>query len=397
LIEIRKVEPGEMHEYVRAQGMAFGVHRDAEIVDELVGLVGGQHCVAAFEDGRVVGTTMDFDAGLTLPGGASAAMVALTWVGVLPTHRRQGAMRGLIEAQLATARERGVPLAGLWASEVAIYGRFGFGPATSHYDAVEVERRHGAFARPLEDGGRVRLIASEEAAAVLPVVHERARLLRAGDVSRPDSEWQFLTAIKRLAETFLVVHEDAAGTADGYALYKIERHWTAAVAQNTVQCEELMWATPEAHAALWRFLLDIDLVAKVRVATRPLDEPVRWLLADPRRASFGPVLDGMWLALLDEPAALSARSYAADGSLALEVDGRVLRLEAVGGESSCEPSSDAPELAVSSQALAAAYLGGHRFAELAQGGLVEERADGALRRADRMFQAERVAWCSSLF
>ena len=222
-------------------------------------------------------------------------------------------------------------MAGLWASEVAIYGRFGFGPATSQYDAVEVERRHGAFARPFTDRGRIRLIAAEDAAAVLPAVHERARLLRAGDVSRPDSEWRFLTALKRLAETFMAVHEDAAGSADGYALYKIDKHWAAGVPGNTLQCEELMWATPEAHAALWRFLLDVDLVAKVRVALRPLDEPVRWLLADPRRASFGPVLDGLWLALLDVPAALAARSYAADGTLVLEVDGRVLRLEAADG------------------------------------------------------------------
>jgi predicted acetyltransferase len=324
-------------------------------------------------------------------------MLAVTWVGVMPTHRRRGAMSGLLEAQLAAARERGLPLAGLWASEVAIYGRFGFGPATSQYDAVDVERRHGAFARPFADDGRIRLAAADETAAVLPAVHERARLQRSGDVSRPDFEWSYLTAPKRLTETFVAVHEDAAGTADGYALYKIDKQWTAGVPGNTVQCEELTWATPQAHAALWRFLLDIDLVANVRVAMRPLDEPVRWLLADPRRAGFGRVLDGLWLALLDVPAALAARSYAADGALVVEVDGRVLRLEAAAGGASCEPTQGPAELVVSSQVLAAAYLGGHRFAELAQGGLVEERAEGALRRADVMFQAERVAWCSSVF
>ena len=195
----------------------------------------------------------------------------------------------------------------------------------------------------------------------------------------------------------MVIHEDAGGTPDAYAMYRQDDIWEQGVPAGVIECEELCWTTTEGHAAVWRFLLDIDLVATVRVESRPLDDPIRWRLADPRRARFGWVTDGLWINLLDVPRALASRRYATDGALVLDVEGTVLRLEAEDGRATCGPGGGDPDIALGVRALASCHLGGHRFGELAQAGLVRELAPGAVLRADAMFQPERAPWCQGEF
>ena len=50
----------------------------------------------------------------------------------------------------------------LWATEAAIYQRFGYGTATSD-GAFEVASRQTAYARPVSPEGRVRIVTEEEA------------------------------------------------------------------------------------------------------------------------------------------------------------------------------------------------------------------------------------------
>ena len=77
-------------------------------------------------------------------------------IGVLPTHRRRGVTRELLDAQIAGAREQGIAVAALTASEATIYGRFGFGQSDVQLGAVEVDTVHGAFVAGRVDGGAVR-------------------------------------------------------------------------------------------------------------------------------------------------------------------------------------------------------------------------------------------------
>ncbi|HEY6068676.1 MAG TPA: GNAT family N-acetyltransferase, partial [Gaiellaceae bacterium] len=71
--------------------------------------------LAAYADGRPVGTTASFPFRLTVPGGELDAG-GVTWVAVLPSHRRRGVLTRLMRHQLDDLRERGEPLAILWAS-----------------------------------------------------------------------------------------------------------------------------------------------------------------------------------------------------------------------------------------------------------------------------------------
>src|SRR5436190_8214045 len=103
-------------------------------------LIDDDRALGAFSDqGELVGFARDFDADLAVPGGGDIAAGAVTGVGVLSHHRRQGHLTRLMGTQLRTMADRGTAVALLVAAEWPIYGRFGYGPAIDacgfHIDA----------------------------------------------------------------------------------------------------------------------------------------------------------------------------------------------------------------------------------------------------------------------
>jgi predicted acetyltransferase len=157
-------------------------------------------------------------------------------------------------------------------------------------------------------------------------------------------------------------------------------------------------------AALWRYLFDMDLAGTIKLWGRPVDDPIRWRLADPRRLRVTDVGDHLWVRLLDLPGALAARRYAVDDALVLEVTDAVrpgnqgrFRLEGGPDGAACEPTPAPPDLALDVTDLGAAYLGGTRLASLARAERVAELTPGALLRADRMFTAAPPPICTTHF
>jgi predicted acetyltransferase len=158
----------------------------------------------------------------------------------------------------------------------------------------------------------------------------------------------------------------------------------------------LLASTDAGYAAMWRYLLDLDLTRTVRIRNRPLDDPIRWLLREWRYFHVKHVSDGLWLGLLDVPAALEARGYAADGDLVLDVGGERIALSVSGGTASCSTSDRDADIALGVSELSAAYLGGQRFGAMRRGLRLRELTPGACERADAMF-AGREPWCSYEF
>jgi predicted acetyltransferase len=395
-LEFRIVEPDEYAAWVRAATRGFQNHRTDDEVAFAVEGMSGSVFRAAVEGAAIVATAEEYVTDLMLPGGIDSPVVAITAVSTVPSHRRRGAMRGLMEQILADARTAGVDRAALWVAASQMYGRFGYASAAPLYSLVEVETAHGAFAMPFDDPGGMRLVEAPEARRLLPGIYERARRGRPGDVLRHPDHWRYILADKELAKRFVVIHRGPDGADDGFAIYEYKDRWEQEVPLSVVDCEELTWCTDDAHAALWRLLLDLDHAKTVQVRMRPLDDPIWWLLADPRRARFTPH-DGLWIALLDVPRALAARRYQGDGRLVLDVGGERLLLEAAAGQAACSSTDLEPDLALDRRALAACHLGGHRFSALAQAGLVRQLTTDAVARADRLFMADCAPWCNGEF
>jgi predicted acetyltransferase len=360
----------------------------------------------AFFDGQeIVATAGIFSFEMTVPGG-SLPCGGVTRVSVLSTHRRRGLLTAMMRRQLDDMHERGEPLAALYASETLIYGRYGYGLATYQAE-VEVERARGAFARPLRSSGRLSMVEMPAAIAAFARVWESARANHPGMLAL-DERWMRteLADLEVFREgaspQYRVLHE-SEGKPSGYAVYRIKMDWDAAGPMGTLRLEALIAATVEAYAALWRHVLDVDLMAKVSAQMRPVEEPLRFLLADARQPKTR-VEDGIWLRLVDVQRALAARRYAVEGRLVLQVRDSFCswnagRWELAGGPGGTEVRrSDAtPDLELDAADLAALYLSGNRFRTLQQAGRVVEGRAGAVARADGMFATDRAPWCPSHF
>lgn len=397
-VEVRPVTDSELEEFFRVVAAAFGSGpSDPEQLADWRKALELERTRAVFAGGRLVAASAALSLELTLPGLTTVPAAGVTFVGVLPTHHRRGHLRTMMASLLDDAADRREPMAILLASESLVYGRFGFGPASSHA-SVEVESRYAAFRPSAPDGGgRIELCDERRAAEVLPAVLDAARRVQPGDVRRPDAWWdaRFRDPEKKrdgAGPQFYAVHESNSGSVDGYAVYRVKSDWEHGCHNGRVLASEVVGLTAGAEADLWRFLFSIDLTVVVEAERRPLDDPLRWMLADPRRLRTTMVSDFLWVRPLDVAAALAARRYQVDGALVLDVrDGARPRgagrygLEGGPDGAECRPTTGGADLALDVEDLGAVYLGGVAPSSLAATGRIVEVRAGALRRADAMF------------
>jgi predicted acetyltransferase len=387
---------------ILAIGQYFGMTPTEERMQRFLDLITAERMHAAWENGSVVGGAGAFAFDLSVPGG-DLPTAGVTVVGVYPTHRRRGVLRSLMRGQLDAAHERGEPLAALWASEETIYGRFGYGLA-SFCGEIKLAHEYTSFALPFQPEGTIRFLEPDEALEALPPVYERVRALWPGMFSRDDLWWQD-REIKDSEDRregagpkrWVAYERDSS--IDAYAVYRHKPGWEEGSTVAELRVIEALAATPTAERDLWGYLLSIDWKATVQAYLLPPDHALFLLLATPRRLRYR-MGDGLWVRLVDVGAALSARQYAADGSVVFEVHDEFCpwneghwKLE---GGTAQRTDADA-EIALSAQSLGSAYLGGVSFSSLGRAGRLEELKDGALMRADALFRWDRHPWCPEIF
>jgi predicted acetyltransferase len=373
--------------------------------------------LGAFDEDTIVGTAGSFTFDLTVPGGVAVETAGLTVVAVLPTHRRRGVLRQLMRHHLDGAHRRGQAVAALWASEETIYGRFGYGVATLRGE-IDLSRHRTAFVHAFHDGGRtpkppleaveppgrVRFVSEAQAAAAYPRIWERVRLSRPGMLSRSDAWWHarriadpdWLRAGRPPLQRVLL---EIDGRPAAYALYRFGGAYGHRQHDVALEVVEAVGDCPAATRALWRYLFDIDLVTSFQATLLPVDHPLLFLVAEPRRLRMR-LEDGLWVRLVDVGAALSRRGYAEGDPLVIAVEDAFCPWNTgcyrlAGGV--VERTAAEPDLALDVQALGALYLGGFGFTQLAQAGRVVEHTRGALRRGDALFRGEQAPWCPEIF
>jgi predicted acetyltransferase len=402
VIEVRPcADQDEYGRAIGAIGQYFNPPPGEEFFERWARTLPHERMHAAWEDGRIVGGAGAFPFELSVPGGGSLPCAGVTAVGVHPTHRRRGVLRSMMDTQLRDVHERGEPIAALWASEETIYGRFGYGIA-SWGGELRVPHEWDAFAEPLELAGTTRFVTPEEARSLFPPVYDAVRRERPGMTSRNDAWWEDRHLRQEEDESnaprrFVVLELD--GEPQAYAIYRTHMSWEGGSATSRLVVREALGATPEAMAAIWRFLLDVDWMAAVEAHLVPPDHPLFLLLATPRRIRYR-MADALWVRVVDLPAALAGRAYGEGGPLVLEVhdaicewnDGR-WKLE----DGACERTDEEPDLVLEVSALGSAYLGATSFKQLRDALRVEERTAGAVERADALFAWRPLPWCLEIF
>jgi predicted acetyltransferase len=402
-IEIRPARPGEFPEVVRPIMHYFGrLEPDNEFTARFGPIIPADRIHAAWDDGQVVGSGGVFPFETGIPGGLIRA-AGVTLVGVLPTHRRRGILRRLMRAQIDDIHERGEPMAYLWASEDALYGRFGYGVA-SFSGNVEIPRDRTAFHDDFQLSGRVRFLEKDEAVEPFSAIQRAAAERNPGMFVRTEDWWRH----RRLADPewgregggeMVRALLELDGRPAAYALYRLHFSAVRGTPTGLTSVIEAIGDSPDGTREIWRYLLDIDWMARVRAQLLPLDHELFLLLREPRRLSFE-YRDGLWVRLVDVEAALNARSYKPGEPVVVELVDEFCPWNAgrwrVGLEGAERTDAEA-ELAMPVESLGSAYLGGFSFGELARAGRVEELAGGALDRADGLFRADRYPWCPEIF
>ncbi len=412
-LDVRAVTESEFADWQRALNVGF--LREPTLPEEILDARREQftpgRSIGAFDGGRCVATFRSFAQELTVVGGATVPADAVTNVTVSPTHRRRGLLTRMMERDLAAAKERGDVVATLIAAEYPIYGRYGFGPATSATEwTIDVPRAglDPRWAGP-EDGGRIDLVDGEDVRKLGPELHERLRRQQPGAVNRDELWWRTATGSVRFHPTFHepfhVVYRSAGGEVEGMAAYTADDNWgDAKQPLNTARVKWLIGVTPAAERALWHYLCSVDWVVAVRSGWRAPDDLLPHFLPDPRAAAVATQADWLWVRILDVVRALEARTYQAAGALVLEVaDGAGLtggrfRLEAsADGAGSCAPTTESAELILDVAELAALWLGDESAVRLAALGRVREGRAGAARQADALLRTSRRPWCPDIF
>ena len=347
---------------------------------------------------------------LTVPGETSIPAWAVAAVSVAPTHRRRGIARALLEAELRTAVSLDVPVAILTVTEATIYGRYGFGASVMSADWT-IDTKRARWIGP-EASGSLSFVEPHSLLKEGYDLVQRVRLLTPGQVEFADILWERLLGFDgdpESAQTLRVVrYDDEDGELQGFATFRVVEVGED-FTKHRLDLGFLVSATGEAYSALWRFLLEMDLVSSISAPLRTIDEPVLWQLSDPRAVQRVGVREHLWTRILNVPVALSARRYSAPGIFVLDVsddlgfaDGLFLVTIAADGHASVDTlDGEAPDaaaaVALTVDDLGSLYLGGVSPITLARAGRIVELRPGSAAALEASFRSPVTPWLSIWF
>jgi len=415
-----KDDPAYPESVAWMRAVAFGFHdarRSDERVDKGIAMQRADNRVmtGAYQTGPVaehslggdlpVATFGTMNKTLNIGFGRLLETRLVTAVTVRTSHRRRGLLRRLMAEDLALARQEGLAMAALTASEASIYGRFGYGVATSEQSIkVDTSARFVLNHTPV---GSVEVAEPKVLLDLAPAIFDRLHRLTPGSVGRHEFYRQFVAgSISRDGDdedpkVKVALHYSPGGDVDGYVSYKFGG-WSNSPA--TMEVIDLVAATRPAYLELWQYLGAIDLVERITWDEAPVDDPLPWALADPRCVEASDARDMLWLRILDVRKALEARHYPADGGLVLKVadplglTGGTFALEVNQGAAEVTEAGDAAaDLELDVGALSSVYLGGVHPVTLAASGRIHETTPGAAFLAARLFAVERAPHCLTHF
>jgi predicted acetyltransferase len=405
---VRKVRDDELVEASRVVNRAMLGSVTDEVSEGWASLIDADQSLGAFSaSGELVGFARDFDAPVSVPGGADVPAAGVTAVGVLSHHRRQGHLSRLMHAQLSGMVDRGIAAGLLVAAEWPIYGRFGYGAAIDAC-GFDIDTRSARFTA--EPTGSIEVVAPEALRPELERVHELRRRRTPGAIPRSPEAWDRLAGVRGWPGQPYdrgplrgALWRDAAGEVQGAVSYKVIDHWDRNRPAGKAEVSLLVGATPEAERELWRHLCEIDWLATVSAGNRGVDDPLQLMLTDGRALARVDLFDCIWARVLDVPAALGARRSLHSDRVVIDVAdpqgfiaGRwSIELAPDGAE--VKPSDGDADVALSASALGAAFLGGRSVRRLNEAGQADEGTPRGIDRLDALLSSPTAPWSPTTY
>jgi predicted acetyltransferase len=408
MIEVRPIGQDEIRAFLTPLRRTFGLPAPSdEEVAANASIMELDRTVAIIEDSEVVGTGTTFSFGVTVPGGATVPMAGATWFSVRPGHRGKGIMNRLMRAVTDTAHERDEPLLGGFPSRATLYHRYGHGISALH---ESIDMPPTARLMPGRRAGATAGVDLATAEAEFPDVWDLVRPSWPGIPDVPRQKWAVELGdptSRRMGhpDQEFLVHRGDDGRATGAASFRVRPATGVSRRAATLHVQHLFAATPDAFAGLWHSVLEraADANARVTAHHRPLNEPLRLLLENPRDVATT-TSDSFWLRIVEVGPSLAARDYAGRGRLILQVidgfcpwnEGR-FAIDADGDQWSVARTTATADLIIDVADLAVTYLNGGRFRDLLLAGRIDENRPGAVAAADALFATGGPPWCPMPF
>lgn len=405
-IDIRQAQPEEMEQlgeigaYVFAGAFGDGPRNTISTANR------PEWTLCAFVDG-VMATSY-----LAIPfrmrfNGASLPTAGVSAVGTLPEFRRRGLLRKVTEQSFRDMRDRGQPLAALWASQAAIYQRFGYGLASwlqsYRIDQVDELFRSMPTCEALP-AITIRRVSVERAAETLKALYIDFVAKRSVYLHRSQVLWQRNTLAP--STTLGPAHIAIAYRGEkpvGYVVYTTRDGQTTHPARGQeLNIRDFVWLQVDAYRALWHWLAQHDLIGRIVWPRAPMDDPAPSLMGEPRLLNVHR-RDGVWLRVVDVEFALAGRGYAQHGELAIEIIGddlapwnnrRYLVTSTPNGTTVAH--TQAVDITTNARALASLYAGFATARTLAAIGELSG-SDDAIARCDYLFATHFAPHCPDHF
>ncbi len=403
-IEIRRAthedmqQFGSLTEYVYAGAYGFGEDNLTTQANQ------PEWLLCAFDGAKLVASygTLPFT---MRANGNAMALGGVTTVGTLPEYRRRGLLRALTEHAFTEQREAGPSVTALWASQAAIYQRYGYcvGSVQGNYsiDSVDIN-----LLQEPDPGLSVTRCSLAEGFEDLRQIYREFVAKRFLYLHRSKPLWNnnTLNTDQNSGPVHAAICRNSAGEGVGYVVYTLLPGKVAHRARaQEIEIRDLTWLDIDVCRALWSFIARHYLVGRVTWHKAPLDDPTPELLVEPRLL-HAQQTEGVWFRVVDVARALNERGYSVDGEIVLGVTADPLtpwnegtyHLRVADGIAEVVKTSQQPEITLPIKSLASVYCGFRRVGQLANWGLLEGEAT-AIARADSLFATTHAPHCPDNF
>ncbi len=403
-IEIRQATAEEMADLGILGGYVYGGSFGDGPNNVIATANRAEWTLCAFDDGQLASSFSNIPFTMRANGRAMK-LAGVSTIGTQPEYRRQGLVRRIHTQAFQDMRDAGQPMAALWASQAAIYQRYGYAMTTVNrryaIDAVDIRFHDG-------DAGSwpVRRIELDSAYDVLKGIYIDYIAERSCYLHRAKALWlqNALEPVAADGPIWVAVCYDDQNQPQGYVVYTLRAGKVDHPARGQgLAIRDLAWLHPHAYRSLWRFIASHDLVGRVTWGNAPLDDPAPELFMEPRLLGAED-REGAWFRVIDAAAALAGRGYEGDGELSIEIaadpltpwnDG-IWRLQTGSDGAHAEATNAAADIRLPVKSLASLLTGFRTARELANWGLLEGSTE-AVARADAVFRTRHAPHCPDHF
>jgi predicted acetyltransferase len=401
------IRPATMEEMADFQHVAFTslVMPSDVLTPEVIQAINPDWTLCAFDNGKMATSYAAWPFVMQMNGRA-APVLGVTCVGTLPVYRGQGHLGQLIPRHFQTVHEKGDrPMVVLYASQAAIYQRFGFA-VTSTRHAYRIDPRDLLFAGPGSATGRFTELKIDDF-SILSALYGEFQEKRNGYVRRGKGSWRFSVLKHPAKEGHLlnsILYEEG-GVPAGYVIYTAEPlERASSVPRHRIHIRDLVWRSPLSYQALWNYFSRMKLAEEIIWDKVPPDDPLPHLLLEPR-ALNQTAMDGLLGRIVDVGKALTERGYNAEGALRFEIRGDEIcpwnngrwKLETAAGQGSVKKTIEEPEAVMPISTMAMLLFGQISATEAARMGRLDVCDAGALAKWDGVFQTAYRLFCADLF